>query len=224
MTVVRVLVADDHLLVREGIRHVLSAWPDVEVVGLAEDLPSLLAGVERHAPDVVVSDLRMPPSHADEGLRAAGEFARTHPEAGFVLLSQFLDVEVAAALFGAGAQGRSYLLKDSVTRGEQLRHAVTAVAAGGCFVDPRVVGVLVRGSGEADQRPTALSALTTREREVLQLMAAGSSNAAIAAQLFVTGRAVEKHINSIFSKLGLTEEVDVHRRVAAVLLHLDVAG
>nr|WP_245597227.1 response regulator transcription factor [Jiangella gansuensis] len=214
---VRVVVADDALLVREGVRRVLGLYPDLEVVAAAGDLPSLLAAVEQHQPDVVVTDIRMPPSSTDEGIRAASQLRRTAPATGVVVLSQYAAPAYALELLAGGSQRRAYLLKERVSEPDQLAEAVREVARGGSVVDPKVVEVLVAGA-----RPPGdpLAALTPREREVLEQIAQGKSNAGVAASLFLTERAVEKHINALFAKLGLSTEPDVHRRVTAVLMYL----
>lgn len=213
---VTIVVAEDHLLVREGLRLLLDT-DDTAVVGTAHDLPSLQAAVSEHHPSTVVTDLRMPPTGTDEGIQAARWLREQHPETGLLLLSQYLDVGGALALLSDGGRGRGYLLKAHVTRPDVVRRAVQDVADGGCYVDPDVVELLVHRASSS----TRLAALTPRERDVLAKMAQGHSNAAIARELFVTDRAVEKHINSMFAKLGLTEEAALHRRVTAVLLYLD---
>ncbi|SDS03305.1 response regulator transcription factor [Jiangella sp. DSM 45060] len=216
-TRVRVVVADDALLVREGVQRVLGLYPDLEVVGVAGDLDGLLAAVDEHRPDVVVTDIRMPPTSSDEGVRAATRLRETAPETGVVVLSQYAAPAYALELLSGGSQRRAYLLKERVSEPDQLAAAVREVARGGSVVDPRVVEVLVAGN-----RPPGdpLAGLTRREREVLEQIAQGKSNAGVAAALVLTERAVEKHINALFAKLGLTAEPDVHRRVSAVLLYL----
>jgi DNA-binding NarL/FixJ family response regulator len=218
---IRVVVADDNLLVREGVRALLGEQSDMDVVGLAADLPELWNAVETGTPDVVVTDIRMPPTLTDEGVRAAIELHRTHPDLGVVVLSQYDDPAHAAALFADGVARRAYLLKERVAQPGQLAEAVRAVAGGGSVIDPRVVESMLNAR---TGRTTALRHLTAREREVLAEMATGASNATIGERLFITVRAVERHINSIFAKLGLTEDGDVHRRVQAVLLYLSDAG
>ena len=214
---IRVVVADDSLLVREGVRVLLGEQSDMDVVGLAVDRPELMRVVEKSAPDVVVTDIRMPPTLTDEGVRAAIELHRTHPDLGVVVLSQYDDPAHAAALFADGVARRAYLLKERVAQPGQLAEAVRAVASGGSVIDPRVVESMLNS---LTRRTTALQHLTAREREVLAEMATGANNATIAERLFVTVRAVERHINSIFAKLGLGEDGDIHRRVQAVLLYL----
>ncbi|SEF08699.1 response regulator [Jiangella alba] len=216
-TRVRIVVADDALLVREGVQRVLGLYPDLEVVGVAGDLDGLLAAVDEHRPDVVVTDIRMPPTSSDEGIRVATRLRETAPETGVVVLSQYAAPAYALELLSGGSQRRAYLLKERVSEPDQLAAAVREVARGGSVVDPRVVEVLVAGN-----RPPGdpLAGLTRRELEVLEQIAQGKSNAGVAASLVLTERAVEKHINALFAKLGLTAEPDVHRRVSAVLLYL----
>lgn len=216
-TRVRIVVADDALLVREGVQRVLGLYDDLEVVAVAGDLDGLLAAVDEHRPDVVVTDIRMPPTSSDEGIRAATRLRQTAPETGVVVLSQYAAPAYALELLSGGSQRRAYLLKERVSEPDQLAAAVREVARGGSVVDPRVVEVLVAGT-----RPPGdpLAALTKRELEVLEQIAQGKSNAGVAAALVLTERAVEKHINALFAKLGLTAEPDVHRRVSAVLLYL----
>jgi DNA-binding NarL/FixJ family response regulator len=213
---VRVVVAEDSLLVREGLRSLLAARPEVTVVAMCADYDALLAAVEEHRPDAVLTDIRMPPGNTDEGVRAAAYLRRNHPETGVVILSQYDDPEFALAVLADGSRGRAYLLKERMSDPGQLVAAIVEVARGGSVVDPKVVDALVRG--RVAQSP--LAALTPREHEVLAQMATGKDNPAIAADLFLTVRAVEKHINGIFGKLGLAEEREVHKRVKAVLLHL----
>ena len=215
---IRIVVADDSLLVRQGARALLAEQPDLDVVGLAADHPELLAAVSRLSPDVVVTDICMPPTNTDEGVRAALTLRRDSPGTGVVVLSQYDDPAHATALFRDGVAGRAYLLKERVARPGELADAVRAVAGGGSVIDPRIVESML--AARARGTSSALRHLTTREREVLAEMAAGANNQAIAERLFVTVRAVERHINSIFAKLGLAEETETHRRVRAVLLHL----
>ena len=212
------MIAEDNYLVREGIRQVVEATPDLELVGVSEDLGSLEAAVGRLAPEVVVTDIRMPPSGTDEGIRAAAGLRTSSPETGVVVLSQYVEPEYALALLEKGAAGRAYLLKERVADMDQLANAIREVAAGGSVIDPKVVETLVEARS---RRPrSTFDSLTAREREVLARVAEGKNNAGIAAVLFLTERAVEKHINSIFSKLELSEERDVHRRVKAALVYL----
>jgi DNA-binding NarL/FixJ family response regulator len=214
----RIVMADDSLLVREGIRGVLAAQDDFEVVAVCDDLASLLLAVDEHAPDVVVTDVRMPPDNADEGIQAATRLRASHPKTGVVVLSQYVEPGYALPLLAEGSHGRAYLLKERVSEPAQLANAVRAVAVGGSVIDPQVVDVLV--AARAAQPKSPLDRLTPREREVLAQLAQGRNNAAVANALFLTERAVEKHINSLFQKLDLTDEPDVNRRVKAVLLYL----
>lgn len=221
MPPITVVVADDHVLVREGLLRLIEGQPDLEVAGVADDLGSLLALVEEVHPDVVVTDIRMPPTGEDEGIRAAVLLRETAPEIGVVVLSQYASPKYAVDLFEGGSSGRAYLLKERVSDGGQLVSAIREVASGGSTIDAKIVEELV--SARTDSTGP-LSQLTPREGEVLSEMAQGRSNAAIAAQLVLSERAVEKHINSLFSKLHLTEEPEVNRRVKAVLLFLAERG
>jgi DNA-binding NarL/FixJ family response regulator len=215
---IRVVLAEDHYLVREGVRRLLETHPDVEVAAACDDLPSLLAAVEQERPDVVVTDIRMPPHEMDEGIQAAERLRETHPEVGVVVLSQYAEPGYALALLDAGTERRAYLLKERVKDLDQLVRAVQAVAEGGSVIDPKVVEALVAQKAREEQSPIAQ--LTPRERDVLREMAEGKNNAAIAQALFLTERSVEKVIHSIFLKLGITWEPTVHKRVKAVLLYL----
>ena len=215
---IRVVLAEDHYLVREGVRRLLETHPDVEVAAACDDLPSLLAAVEQERPDVVVTDIRMPPHETDEGIQAAERLRETHPEVGVVVLSQYAEPGYALALLDAGTERRAYLLKERVKDLDQLVGAVHAVAEGGSVIDPKVVEALVAQKAREEQSPIAQ--LTPRERDVLREMAEGKNNAAIAQALFLTERSVEKVIHSIFLKLGITWEPTVHKRVKAVLLYL----
>jgi DNA-binding NarL/FixJ family response regulator len=215
---IRVVLADDHYLVREGVRRLLATEPDLEVVAACADLDSLLAAVETEKPDVVVTDIRMPPSGVDEGIQAAARLREEHPEVGVVVLSQYAQPSYALALLEGGTAGRAYLLKERVDDVEQLGAAVRAVADGGSVIDPKVVEALVAAKARAEQSP--LANLTRRERDVLQGMAEGKNNAAIAEALVLTERSVEKVIHSIFLKLGLAWETAVHKRVKAVVFYL----
>jgi DNA-binding NarL/FixJ family response regulator len=215
---ITLVVAEDSLLVREGIVRLLSAYDDVEITGVVVDLPQLLAAVDESAPDVVLTDIRMPPTGTDEGIRAASELRARHAAVGVVVLSQYVEPGYALSLFDGGSQGRAYLLKERLSEGSQLIDAIRTVAAGGSVVDPKVVEALVNARARARSSP--LEHLTPRELEVLSEIAQGKNNAAVASSLVLSERAVEKHINSLFSKLGLSEEPSVHRRVKAVLLYL----
>jgi DNA-binding NarL/FixJ family response regulator len=214
----RLVIADDHYLVREGIRRLCETQPDVEVAAVASDLDELLAAVAAEAPDVVVTDIRMPPTSTDEGIQAAALLRDRYPKVGVVVLSQYADPRYALPLLAEGTAGRAYLLKERVEDIEQLLGAVRAVAAGGSVVDPKVVEALVVEKTRSARSP--LNELTPREREVLREMASGKSNAAIALTLFITERSVEKVIHSIFTKLGLAVEEAIHKRVKAVVMYL----
>jgi DNA-binding NarL/FixJ family response regulator len=214
----RVVVAEDSMLMREGVRQVIDRQPDLEVVADCVDLPSLRAELAAGLPDVIVTDVRMPPTFSDEGIRMAVELRDSHPQVGVVVLSQYAEPGYANELLGGGSAGRAYLLKERVSEPDQLADAIRAVARGGSVIDPTVVDMLVAASTRAPS--STLAALTPRELEVLDQVAQGKSNAAVAAALFLTERAVEKHINTLFAKLGLGVTPDVNRRVAAVLLHL----
>jgi DNA-binding NarL/FixJ family response regulator len=215
---IRVIVAEDDFLMREGIRRVLETAPDITVMAECADGDELLAAVDADAPDVVVTDVRMPPSGADEGIRIANRLRRTHPAVGVLVLSQFAEPEYALALLEHGSHRRAYLLKERVNDRQRITHAVRDVAAGGSAFDSKVVDALVSARGETT---SPLSTLSPREREVLAEVAQGKSNAAIADSLVLTKSAVEKHINSIFAKLGLAGAQDVSQRVKAALMFLD---
>ncbi|HYS99001.1 MAG TPA: response regulator transcription factor [Candidatus Dormibacteraeota bacterium] len=215
---IRVVLADDSFIVREGIRELLQSVDELELVATCSDLDSLQAAIDRERPDVVLTDIRMPPTNTDEGIRMADELRRSAPSIGVVVLSQYADAEYALALLNKGASGRAYLLKERVSDLDQLVNAIRQVARGGSVVDPKVVENLI--AARSRSKPSALADLTPREREVMAGVAEGKNNAAIAAGLHLTGGAVEKHISSIFSKLGLSEESDVHRRVKATLIYL----
>jgi len=215
---VRVVFAEDNYLVREGTAALLSASEEVELVSLASTYDELMVAVERDNPDAVLTDIRMPPTSTTEGIDAARKIRADHPEMGVVVLSQYAEEEYAYELLKDGAAGLGYLLKERVADLEELVRALTEVARGGSVLDPKVVEALVARKDRAAHSP--LAQLTEREREVLEQMAQGKNNGAIAKSLFLTERAVEKHINSLFHKLGLTEETEVHRRVMAVLAFL----
>jgi DNA-binding NarL/FixJ family response regulator len=215
---IRVVVADDSYIVREGVRELLRAVDDIEVVATCSDLESLKSAVETERPDVVLTDIRMPPTHTDEGIRVAEDLRKSAPSTGVVVLSQFSDAEYALALLDKGAASRAYLLKERVTDLDQLANAIRDVTRGGSVIDPKVVENLIAARSRQARSP--ITELTPRETEVLAEVAQGKNNAAIAARLHLTDRAVEKHINSIFSKLGLAEEGAVHRRVRAALIYL----
>ena len=215
---IRVVLAEDHYIVREGIRRLLETQPDVEIAAVCDDLDSLLAAVEAEEPDVVVTDIRMPPGNADEGIQAAERLRETHPNTGVVVLSQYATPSYALALLESGSAGRSYLLKERVQDVEQLVSAIRTVAEGGSVIDPKVVEALVAENARGEGSP--IKQLTPRERDVLREMAAGKSNAAIGESLFLAERSVEKVIHSIFLKLGLAWETSVHKRVKAVIVYL----
>jgi len=219
---IRIVIAEDNYLVREGVVRLLETCDDIAVVGVAEDHDGLLAAVDEHTPDVVVTDIRMPPTGTDEGVRAAAELRVRHPDTGVVVLSQYVEPGYALALLEDGSSGRAYLLKERVSDVDQLLGAIREVAAGGSVIDPRVVETLV--DARARHRDSPVDRLTNREREVLGEMAQGRNNAGVASALGLSERAVEKHINAVFSKLGLSEETDVHRRVKAVLVYLSDSG
>ena len=217
--VYRLVVAEDAYLIREGIRSALERDKDeVEVLEYCPDLDSLLHAVEEHRPNVVITDIRMPPTNTDEGIRAAATLRESHPEIGVVVISQYVSPHYALKLFEHGSAGRAYLLKERVGHRIQLLEAIREVAAGGSVVDPKVVDVLVEARMRA--KNSLLSRLSTREREVLAGVATGASNAAIAESLFLTKRAVEKNINSLFAKLDLTDDKTTSRRVQAALLFI----
>jgi DNA-binding NarL/FixJ family response regulator len=215
---IRIVLAEDHFLLREGLRRLLEAEGDLEVVAVCEDFDALLSAVVVDQPDVVITDIRMPPTHLDEGIRAAEQLRETHPDLGVVVLSQYVEPGYAHALFAGGTERRAYLLKERVSEMEQLAGAIRSVAAGGSAVDPKVVEALVGAKTRSDSSP--LHDLTPRELDVLREMAEGKNNAAIAQSLFLTERSIEKVIHSIFLKLGLAWETAVHKRVKAVILYL----
>jgi DNA-binding NarL/FixJ family response regulator len=215
---IRVVLAEDSLIVREGLSQLLAASPTVEVVATCGDLDSLSDAIERERPDVVLTDIRMPPSHTDEGIRMAGELRELHPEVGVLVLSQYAEPEYVLALLDAGSDRRGYLLKERIHNRGALISAIDSVARGESVIDPKIVEVLVDARMRAERSP--LSELTEREREVLAEIATGKSNSAIAESLVLTKRAVEKHINAIFMKLGLAASDDVSKRVKATLLFL----
>lgn len=215
----RVVLADDSFLVREALARVLDAAPGVEIVASCDDFPTAVAAVDEHRPDVVVSDIRMPPTLTDEGLRLAGHVREHHPQIGVVILSQFTDPKYGLALLEEGSDGRAYLLKERVSHQGQLVAAIEAVAEGGSVIDAKVVEGLI----EARQRRehSGIDELTPRELEILALIARGSSNQAIADELVLTKRAVEKHVNAILLKLRLKgDAAEVSRRVKAALIFL----
>jgi DNA-binding NarL/FixJ family response regulator len=210
---IRIALGEDSLIVREGIRQLLAIDPDVDVVAAVSDADSLREACDLHHPHVVLTDIRMPPSGTDEGIRLA-----RHPDIGVVVLSQYADPLYALALLDRGSDRRAYLLKERVHNRAELMAAIRAVADGGSMIDPKIVEALVAARSRAERSP--LNELTAREREVLSEIAQGKSNTAIAGSLFLTKRAVEKHINSIFLKLGLADAEDVSKRVKAALMFL----
>ena len=218
---IRIALGEDSLIVREGVRQLLAVDPAVEIVATVSDAGSLREACETLAPDVVLTDIRMPPTNTDEGIRLAGELRDSHPAIGVVVLSQFADPLYALSLLDRGSDGRAYLLKERVHNRAELMAAIRAVADGGSLIDPKIVESLVAARSRAERSP--LNELTAREREVLSEIAQGRSNTAIAESLFLTKRAVEKHINSIFLKLGLADAEDVSKRVKAALLFLSDA-
>lgn len=203
---------------REGIRQVIDRQPDLDVIAECVDLPALRQVLSTHTPDVIVTDVRMPPTFTDEGIQVAVELRESRPGLGVVVLSQYAEPAYANELLGGGSAGRAYLLKERVSEPDQLAQAIRTVAAGGSVIDPTVVDMLVAASSRAPSAP--LAALTARELQVLDEVAQGKSNAAVAAALFLTERAVEKHINTLFAKLGLGATPDLNRRVTAVLMLL----
>src|SRR4051794_1721657 len=219
---IRVVLGEDNLLVREGVRQLLAVDGEIDVVAAVGDVDSLREVCGELRPDVVVTDIRMPPTYTDEGIRIAAEFRESHPDMGVVVLSQYSDPIYAMALLDGGSARRAYLLKERVHNRAELTAAIHAVAEGGSMVDPKIVDGLVLARSQADRSP--LNELTAREREVLAEIAQGKSNTAIAESLFLTKRAVEKHINAIFLKLGLAHAEDVSKRVKAALMLLAESG
>jgi DNA-binding NarL/FixJ family response regulator len=218
----RVALADDHYLVREGIRAALEDSGEIVVVAVADSPGPLEEAVERLRPDVVVTDIRMPPEHRTEGIELAHRLRARYRDLGVVVLSQYAEAAYALDLLGEGSAGLAYLLKERVGDPVQLQRAVREVAGGGSVIDPDVVATLV---GHGTRRPASgLGRLTDRELEVLEQMAQGRTNAGIAAQLHLSASSVEKYSSAIFAKLALTDEPQVHRRVAAVLTYLRDAG
>jgi DNA-binding NarL/FixJ family response regulator len=213
-----VVLAEDNTLLREGISRLIEGDGDLELVGVASNLPELLALVVEHEPDVVVTDIRMPPTGTDEGIQAASWLREHQPKVGVVVLSQYTAPAYALELLEDGSAGRAYLLKERVAGANELTQTIRMVASGGSVIDPQVVDVLVQA--RARHHKSDLEWLTPRESEILAEMAQGKSNGAIAKSLNVSERAVEKHSNAIFSKLGLSEERDLNRRVKAVLVYL----
>jgi DNA-binding NarL/FixJ family response regulator len=215
---VRVVFAEDNYLVREGTAALLSASGEVDLVSVVSTYDELMSAVDRDLPEAVLTDIRMPPTSTTEGIDAARKIRADHSEIGVVVLSQYAEEEYAYELLKDGATGLGYLLKERVADLDELVRALNEVARGGSVLDPKVVEALVARKDRVAHSP--LAQLTEREREVLGEMAQGKNNAAIAKSLFLTERAIEKHINSLFQKLGLTHETEVHRRVMAVLAFL----
>jgi DNA-binding NarL/FixJ family response regulator len=215
---IRIALGEDSLIAREGVQHLLAVDPEVDVVAAVGDRSSLRQACEDTRPDVVLTDIRMPPTHTDEGIQLAAELREAHPRIGVVILSQFSDPAYALALLEHGSDGRAYLLKERVHNRAELMAAIRAVVAGGSMIDPKVVEALVGARSRAERSP--LGELTARELQVLAEIAQGKSNTAIADSLFLTKRAVEKHINAIFWKLGLADAEDVSKRVKAALMFL----
>ena len=219
---IRVVLGEDNLLVREGLRHLLAGDDDIDLVGAEVDMPSVLEACERLEPDVVVTDIRMPPTNTDEGIRIANELLERYPAIGVVVLSQHSDPAYVLALLEHGSERRAYLLKERVHNRAELTAAIRAVAMGDSRIDSKVVERLVHARTEAARSP--LAELTVREREVLAEIACGKSNSAISESLFLTKSAVEKHINTIFLKLGLASAENVSKRVKAALMLLAETG
>jgi DNA-binding NarL/FixJ family response regulator len=215
---IRVVVADDSYLIRESLSVMLAGEPQVELVAVVSNGKELEACVDAERPAVAVVDIRMPPSGADEGVRVANRLRASHPETGVLVLSQYAEAAYALALLEDGSEKRAYLLKERIRdRGELIR-AITTVARGGSVIDPQIVDVLIEARARVARSP--LAELTPRERQLLGEIAEGKSNAAIAESLVLSKRAVEKHVNAIFSKLNLRDAEDVSRRVKAALLYL----
>jgi DNA-binding NarL/FixJ family response regulator len=219
---IRLVLAEDSFLAREGLRRLLETRPGLEVVADCDDLPSLLSAVEEHRPDVVLTDIRMPPEGRNEGIQAANLLRQDRPDIGVVVLSHYAEPTYALELLEGGTERRAYLLKERVGDLGQLEAAIEAVAAGGSVIDPKVVEALVAARAAGDR--SRLSELTPREHDVLRAMAQGMNNAAVARALVITERSVEKYVHAIFAKLGLAWEDHVHRRVKAVLLYLAEEG
>jgi DNA-binding NarL/FixJ family response regulator len=218
----RVVFADDNFLVREGVAALLAESDEIELVDTVGDPHSLVKSVAEHRPDAVLTDIRMPPSFTTEGIDAAKQIRAEFPETGVVVLSQYVEEQYAFELLSEGVAGLGYLLKERVTEVDDLVRALHEVARGGSVLDPKIVeALLARKSVEST---SVLSALTEREYEVLEELAAGRSNAATAKALFMSERAVEKHVGSVFTKLGIVHESDVNRRVMAVLAFLEATG
>lgn len=215
---IRVVVGEDTYLIREALERIISGFEHVDAVAFCDDRDSLRAAIERERPDAVLTDIRMPPTGIDEGIQVARELSVDHPKMGVVILSQFVEPSYVLAFFESGTAGRAYLLKERLGDADELAAAIEAVVSGGSMIDPKVIEVLVKARSAGARSP--LTTLTRREHEVLAEIAQGKSNTAIAESLVLTRRAVEKHINSIFTKLELESPDDVSRRVKATLLFL----
>ncbi|MFZ0092014.1 MAG: response regulator transcription factor [Solirubrobacteraceae bacterium] len=218
---IRVVAAEDSYVVREFLTNALASAPEVELLAVCSDRRELDDALAAHHPDVLITDIRMPPSGAEEGIRVARRLRESDPEIGVVVLSQYADPAYAVALLESGSGRRAYLLKERIRNRDELIGAIQAVARGGSVIDPTIVDVLIEARARRARSP--LAELTPRERELLAEIAAGKSNGAIADSLVLTKRAVEKHVNSIFAKLGLPEDHDVSRRVKATLIYLSGA-
>ncbi len=215
---IRVVIGEDAFLMREALERVVAGFDHIDAVAFCGDRDSLTAAIKRERPDAVLTDIRMPPTGTDEGIQVARELHVSDPEIGVVILSQFVDPSYVLAFLDSGSARRAYLLKERVSEPEQLVGAIEAVVAGGSVIDPKVVDVLVQARSAGARSPLAV--LTRREHDVLAELARGKSNAAIAKSLVLTKRAVEKHINSIFTKLELESPENVSRRVKAALIFL----
>lgn len=218
MAAVRIVIAEDSLIVREGVVQLLRASEGIELVAACASLDELYAAVDAYHPDAVVTDIRMPPDHRDEGIQAARHFRLAYPQMGVVVLSHFVAQSYALALFDDGTHGRGYVLKDNIDDHGRLAAAIRTVAAGGSFIDDTVVDALVRSRTRLVDSP--LETLSSRELDVLSSMATGASNGTIATRLGITSHSVEKHTTVIFAKLGIDGATDVNRRVTAVLMFL----
>jgi DNA-binding NarL/FixJ family response regulator len=216
---IRIAVAEDNFLVREGLRHLIELSERFTIVAVCDDLESVLSAVEAKAPDVVVTDIRMPPDYSDEGIRLANFLRETRPSIGVVVVSGYADPSYAVALLDHGSERRAYLLKDRIHEFEHLESAIDAVAGGGSMVDPKIVEALVLRN---DNRAGELGRLTPRETDILELMAQGKNNAGIARALSLTEHSVEKYVSAVLGKLDLGDLTDVHKRVKAVLVYLSV--
>jgi DNA-binding NarL/FixJ family response regulator len=220
--VLRVVFADDNLLIREGVAALLAEVGDILLVDTLVDFESLIESVVKHRPDVALTDIRMPPSFTNEGIEAAKRIRAEHPSTGVVVLSQYVEEDYAFELLANGVSGLGYLLKERVSQLDELVHALREVARGGSALDPKVVEALM--ARKDNQARSLLGGLTEREREVLESMATGRNNATIAKNLNLSERAVEKHVGSVFQKLGLIEETQTNRRVMAVLKFLEATS